>query len=150
MEQIGKHSAEHAREVSEANALSKLLEAHESNKSSEDLKNKCKKALKGIIEKCVTLPALEPLIDSPASIQQYVLHQFAKILPSDTKARKEFVEKGNLQKIQLIKTEPGSAMKTYIQTINNVYPEELVQYYSPGFSKVLLSKLSDTPTQASV
>lgn len=145
LEQLGKHSAEHAREVAEENVLVKLLEAYDNVKSSEDLKTKSKKALKAIIEKCVTLPALEPLLEASQPIQQYVLHQFAKILPNDPKARKDFVEKGHLGKIQMIKAEPGSVLRNYIQAINNVYPEEIVQYYSPNFSKTLLSKLNDVP-----
>ncbi len=34
-------------------------------------------------------------------------------------------------------------MKDYILTINNCYPEEIVQYYSPGYSKTLLSKIDE-------
>lgn len=96
-----------------------------------------------MIEKCTSLPALEPLIDSPANIQTYVIHQFAKILPNDVKARRDFATNGSLQKIQRIQCEPGSKLKDYILTINNVYPEEIVQYYSPGYSKTLLSKIDE-------
>lgn len=99
--------------------------------------------MKGIIEKCTTLPALEALIDSPAKIQEYVVYQFAKILPNDVKARRDFVTNGSLQKVQLIQAQPGTKLKDSILTINNVYPEEIVQYYSPGFSKALLSKIDD-------
>jgi hypothetical protein len=117
--QIGRHSPEHAKAVAEANALGKLLECYTSAESSDDLKTKSKRALKSIIEKCTTLAgkiqrrfgrthvsifplALEPLIDSPPNIQQYVMRQFAKILPNDSKAKRDFVTNGCLQKIQLI------------------------------------------------
>ena len=141
--QIGRHSPEHAKAVAEANGLTHLVEAYSSNQSSEDLKLKAKRALKGIIEKCTTMPALEALIDAPPKIQQYIVHQFAKILPNDVKARKDFVTNGSLQKIQLIQAQPGTKLKDSILTINNCYPEEIVQYYSPGFSKSLLAKIDD-------
>jgi hypothetical protein len=123
-----------------------LVEAFSNPSSSEDLKLKAKRALKAVIEKCTILPALEALIDSPPKVQQYIIHQFAKILPNDVKARKEFVTNGSLQKIQLIQAQPGTKLKDSILTINNVYPEEIVQYYSPGFSKSLLAKIEEGTT----
>lgn len=145
--QIGRHSPEHAEAVANENTLIKLLEAFDSAESSEDLKTKAKRALKGIIEKCTSLPALEPLIEANPAIQQYVIHQFAKILPNNPAARKDFVTKGCLQKIQLIQAESGSKLKDYILTINNCYPEEIVLYYSPNYSKILLSKIEDSTNQ---
>jgi hypothetical protein len=143
--QIGRHSPEHAKAVAEAKVLIVLLEVYNSPEASDDLKTKAKRALKGIIEKCTLLPALEQLIESPPNIQQHVLHQFAKILPNDSKARKDFVTSGSFKKIQLIKAEPGSKLKDFITTINNVYPEEVVQYYTPGFDSVMLSKIDVGP-----
>jgi hypothetical protein len=141
--QIGRHSPEHAEAVASENVLSRLLEGFKNSESSEDLKTKSKRALKAIIEKCTNLQALEPLLESPANIQEYVIYQFAKILPNDVKARRDFVTNGSLQKLQTIQCEPGSKLKDYILTINNVYPEEIVQYYSPGYSKTLLAKIED-------
>ncbi len=79
---------------------------------------------------------------------RYVVHQFAKVLPSDAAARREFVTNGSLQKIQLINTEPGSKLRDHIITINNCYPEDIVRYYSPGYSKTLLAKLDAFESQA--
>eukprot|EP01112_Ceratiomyxa_fruticulosa_P008062 TRINITY_DN208_c1_g1_i4.p1 TRINITY_DN208_c1_g1~~TRINITY_DN208_c1_g1_i4.p1 ORF type:complete len:510 (-),score=125.77 TRINITY_DN208_c1_g1_i4:127-1656(-) len=141
--QVGRHTPEHAAAVAESNALPKLLALLVAEDSSEDLKTKAKRALKGIIQKCVTLPALEPLIDSPPNIQQYVVHQFAKVLPGDVAARREFVTNGGLQRLQLLNAEPGSKLREHILTINNCYPEEIVRYYSPGYSKVLLAKIDN-------
>ena len=69
--QIGRHSPDHAAAVAEANGLPKMLALYTTEEGSEDLKTKAKRALKSIIQKCVTLSALEPLIDSPPNIQRY-------------------------------------------------------------------------------
>ena len=88
-----------------------------------------KKALKNILQKCVHLPALEPLLhDAPPNILKHVVGQFSKVLPHDSKARRLFVTSAGLKKIQEIKAEPGSALAEYINTINNCYPEEIVKY----------------------
>lgn len=87
-----------------------------------------KKALKNILQKCVHLPALEPLLhDAPPNILKHVVGQFSKVLPHDSKARRLFVTSAGLKKIQEIKAEPGSALAEYINTINNCYPEEIVK-----------------------
>ena len=87
-----------------------------------------KKALKNILQKCVHLPALEPLLhDAPPNILKHVVGQFSKVLPHDSKARRLFVTSAGLKKIQEIKAEPGSALAEYVNTINNCYPEEIVK-----------------------
>jgi len=70
-----------------------------------------------------------------------VVAQFSKVLPNNPKARRLFVTSGGLQKVQEIKAEPGSALAEYINTINNCYPEEIVKYYSPGYSDALLDRI---------
>ena len=88
-----------------------------------------KNALKHILQKCTHLEALEPLLpDAPPNILKYVVCQFAKVLPHDSKARRNFVTSGGLKKVQEIKADPGSALHEYINTINNCYPEEIVRY----------------------
>ncbi|KAK2562080.1 Sperm-associated antigen 6 [Acropora cervicornis] len=80
------------------------------------------------IKKCVHLPALEPLLaDAPPEILKYVVGQFSKVLPNDSKARRLFVTSGGLKKVQEIKAEPNSALYEYINAINNCYPEEIVR-----------------------
>ena len=87
-----------------------------------------KKALKNILQKCVHLPALEPLLhDAPPNILKHVVGQFSKVLPHDPAARRLFVTSGGLKKVQEIKAEPGSALHEYINTINNCFPEEIVR-----------------------
>jgi len=108
------------------------------------LKTKAKRALKSVIQKCTHLPALEPLLqESPANILKYVVQQFAKVLPHDNAARRSFVQSGGLQKIQECKTEVGSKMRDYIDEINNLYPADIVNYYSPNYAEDLLKKLEE-------
>ncbi|KAL5503606.1 hypothetical protein EMCRGX_G010579 [Ephydatia muelleri] len=140
--QIGRHTPEHAKAVAQANALPCLLQLFLDTNSSEDLKTKTKKALKSILSRCVHLPALEPLLhDAPPTILKHVVGQFSKVLPHDAKARRLFVTSGGLKKIQEITAEPGSVLQEYIQAINSCYPEEIVRYYSPGYSEKLLERV---------
>jgi len=140
--QIGHHTPEHAKAVAVANVLPKLLHCYLKSEASEDLQTKAKKALKSILQKCVHLPALEPLLhDAPANILKHVVGQFSKVLPHDSKARRLFVTSGGLKKVQEIRAQPGSALAEYINAINNCFPEEIVKYYSPGYSDALLERV---------
>ncbi|XP_051466641.1 sperm-associated antigen 6 isoform X2 [Apus apus] len=79
LEQIGKHTPEHARAVAVANVLPTLLAMYMDTRSSEDLQMKTKKALKNILKKCMYLPALEPLLhDAPPNIMKHIIGQFSK------------------------------------------------------------------------
>jgi len=110
--------------------------------SSEDLKTKAKRALKAVIQKCVHLPALEPLLhDAPDNILKVVVTQFAKILPHDVAARRSFVMSGALQKILELAPEPGAQLGDMVRAITECYPKEIVDYYSPSYSKQLLDQL---------
>ncbi|XP_018404377.1 PREDICTED: sperm-associated antigen 6-like [Cyphomyrmex costatus] len=137
--QIGKYTPEHAKAVAVANLLSKLFQLYNDPTSSEDLKTKCYTALKQVLQKCMYIEALEPLLHNvPPSILKYVLGQFSKILPNDTRARKLFVTSGGLRKVQEIQAEPGTTLSEYITIINCCFPEEIVRYYSPGYPDSLL------------
>lgn len=140
--QIGRHTPEHAKAIAQANILPKLLELYLSSEGAEDLQTKAKKSLKNILSRCVHLPALEPLLhDAPPNILKHVVGQFSKVLPNDPKARRLFVTSGGLKKLQEIHTEPSTILAEYIRTINNCYPEEIVRYYSPGYSEKLLERV---------
>ena len=142
--QIGRHSSEHARHIAVANIFPVLLHLHISPDSSEDLKKKCKKALKNVLSKCVYLPALEPLlINAPPGILKHAIGQFSKVLPHDPNARRLFVTSGGLKKVQEITAEPGSLLQEYINVINTCFPEEIVRYYSPGYSETLLDRVEN-------
>ncbi|XP_053916091.1 sperm-associated antigen 6 isoform X1 [Cuculus canorus] len=141
---IGRHTPEHAHAVAAANVLPTLLAMYLNTNSSEDLQMKTKKALKNILQKCTHLPALESLLhDAPLNIMKYIVGQFSKVLPHDSKARRLFVTTGGLKKIQEIKAEPGSLLQEYINTINSCYPEEVVRYYSPGYPETLLERVEN-------
>lgn len=91
--QIGRHSADHARAVAEADVLRHLLTCMVHVDSSDDLQTKAKRALKSVVAKCNHLEALQPLLDgAPIKVQKYVVKQFAQILPNDVEARKLFVQ----------------------------------------------------------
>ncbi|XP_075907253.1 sperm-associated antigen 6 isoform X1 [Nelusetta ayraudi] len=142
--QIGRHTPEHAKAVALANLLPKLLELYMDASSSEDLQTKSKTALKTILQKCTFLPGLEPLLfDAPSNILKHVLCQFSKVLPHDSRARRLFVTSGGLKKVQEIQAEPGSVLQEQINAINACFPDEIVRYYSPGYSEVLLEQLEN-------
>ena len=47
--------------------------------ASDDLRTKAKRALKNVLQKCVHLPALEPLLEyAPPEILKHVVGQFSK------------------------------------------------------------------------
>ena len=97
--QIGRHTPEHAKAVAVANVLPKLLQLYARTDVSEDLQTKAKKALKNILQKCVYLPVLEPLLhEASPNILKHVVAQFSKVLPHDPKARRLFVTSGGLKK----------------------------------------------------
>jgi 3-methyladenine DNA glycosylase AlkD len=152
--QIGRHSADHAKAVADCNVLPKLLGVF-SAAADTDLKTKAKRALKSIIMRCNHLPALEPLLNqnAPESVLKYVCGQYAQILPTDIGAKREFVANRGLATLQSIKANqqlvvPGSELAGYIQKINNCYPPEIVQYYSPEFAKSFLGMIDNYQVQA--
>lgn len=112
--------------------------------SSEDLKDKSKKALKAIVQMCTHLSALEPLLTvAPPNIMKYIVEQFAKTLPQNIEYKRSFLQSGGFQTIQKIKAAPGSKLREFIDEINNQFPPEIVQYYSPDYATSLLKKLED-------
>jgi len=140
--QIGRHSPEHAQHVAEAGVLPALVSMAAS--PSEDLRNKAGRALNNILQKCTHLAALQAVLAAaPPAIAALVVAQFARILPQDPKARRNFVTSGGLKKVQEIKAEPGSALGESIAAINGCFPEEIVKYYSPGYSEALLQRVDN-------
>lgn len=157
--QIGRHSPDHAKSLAENAVLPKLLKVLTSlsdaggEEAGADLKTKTQRALKAVLEKTLQLEALEPLLQlsTPANILKYAVGQFAKILPHDVAARRTFVTCGGLQRIQEIAASykdsnalTGTKLGEAIRTINECYPEEIVRYFSPGYSATLLEKVCMT------
>jgi 3-methyladenine DNA glycosylase AlkD len=116
-----------------------------------DLQTKAARALVSIVQKCTHLPALEALLaaDVPADILAHVVAQFAKILPHDAQARKAFVASKGLQKVQLLAADPASDVGAAVRAINACYPDEVVRFYTPGYSDALLDQVDAyAPQQA--
>ncbi|KAF4645774.1 putative sperm associated antigen 6 [Toxoplasma gondii] len=135
--QIGRHTPDHAMAVAEADVLRKLLRIHLDPKASDDLQTKTKRALKSILQKCTHLAALEPLLnEAPPPILKYVVQQYAKVLPNDVQGRRSFVQSGGLEQLLRIRnSEAGSSIADYVEEITELYPREIVNYYSPGYSE---------------
>lgn len=146
--QIGRHTPDHARALAEGDVLRHLLACMVHEASSDDLKTKSKRALKAVLAKCTHLQALQPLLrDSPVKVQKYVLKQFAQLLPHDVEARRAFVQNGGLQFLQELNESVGGKLKEHIEMINACYPTEIVEYYSPNYSKALLEKIDEFQPQ---
>lgn len=142
--QIGRHTPDHAKAVADAGALSKLVAVGANPRSSDDLKTKCVRSLRFIIEKLTDLRALDKTLQNrelPHEIVRYVVHQISKVLPNDPQGRHDFVVGGGLAACQALDAEAGTALKEYVDIIKSCYPEEIVQYYSPAYPAQLLEKL---------
>jgi 3-methyladenine DNA glycosylase AlkD len=147
--QIGRHTTDHAAALAEAGVLRHLLELMLDDGASEDLHVKSKRALECIVKKCPlsSLHALDSLLKSdqaPIDVQKTVLLQFKKLLPNDVQARRDFVETGGLQYIQEIaEKDEGGEVAGIVEEVNRLFPEEIVNYYSPHYAKKLMDQISD-------
>jgi len=142
--QMGRHTPDHARALAESDVMPVLLKSMSAADSSEDLKTKSKRALKSIISKCTMVGALDKLLKpAPVNIQQHIITQFKNLLPNDTQARRNFVQSGGLQFIQELAEKYPKDIGPLVEEINKSYPAEIVQYYSPSYSKTLLAKIGD-------
>lgn len=97
---------------------------------------------------CLVLEPLEAIIDdAPVEILKYLLKQIAKVLTkakSSTKeeekgALKAFVMNKGLKKIQSLESNP--TIKLLIDEIIGLYPQDIVQFYSPNYQEALISKV---------
>ena len=93
--------------------------------------------------KLTFLPALDGLVHRslPESIMRMVLEQVGEVLAADPESRRLFVNSGGLAAVQQMAEAPGTNLREVVEVINSNYPEEIVKYYSPGYSKELLDKL---------
>ena len=107
--QIGRHTPEHSKAVTDVGLLPPLVSLLTSGDSSDDLKQKSKRALKAVIAKCPDPAAVAPLLkERSPKVQKYALSQLALLLPRDAAARKTFMTGGYLQRVQEIKAVGGS------------------------------------------
>lgn len=147
--QIGRHTPDHAKSVADTGALATLVSLEGDAAASEDLRTKCRRALKGIIAKLTHLPALDALVhrNLPEGVMKMVLEQVGKVLANDPPGRAQFVHSGGLAAVQQMAEAPGSKLREAVEIINSCYPEEIVKYYSPSYSQQLLEKLEQMSTQ---
>jgi len=110
-----------------------------------DLKNKASRALKMVLQKCTYLSALDPLLkEAPEKIVKYVVAQYAKVLPNNVQARKNFVASRGLARVLEMKSDdPNDKLQEYVATIAACYPPDIVQYFSPNYSETIIKRLDD-------
>ncbi|RYG53897.1 hypothetical protein EON66_07885 [archaeon] len=140
--QVGRHTSDHAKALAEGGVLQPIVVLLNRPDSSDDLKLKCKRALKSVLMKCTEAHALAPLLrDSNPKVQKYVLAQYAAILPNDATARKAFMASGLLQRVQEIKATAPPKVADSISRINAAFPDEAVKFSDPGYARELLARL---------
>ena len=107
--QVGRHSTPHARALAVGDVLRHLMALlcgvpggeDDMLGSSEDLRDKARRALGGILGVCDHLPALLALLPSaPASVAKLVLRTLRGVLGGDGEARKMFLGCGGLKLVQ--------------------------------------------------
>lgn len=142
--QIGRHSTELAKDLAEQNVMQELLDVYIKAEDKSDLKDKSKHALKSIIQQCQEMNALQPLlVKAPEKMVKYVVAQMAVILKNKPALRKKFAEEDCLKKLQEIKAPPESKLQSSINEINDLFPPEVVQHYSPDYINVLIKKVEE-------
>ncbi|SCO67406.1 PF16 protein, putative [Plasmodium vivax] len=140
---IGKHSSSHAKKLSDENLLIILVNLYNANDSSDDLKKKVKLSFKGVIQKVTDLESLEPVfLKATAKLAKYCICQFAKIIPKSPAHKKAFIKSGCLKRLQEMKnSEEAKKVEMEINAINKSFPEDVVNYYTPGYSETLIKRI---------
>ncbi|VWU49906.1 armadillo repeat protein PF16, putative [Hepatocystis sp. ex Piliocolobus tephrosceles] len=142
---IGKHSTDHAKKIADENILIILVNLYNANDSSDDLKKKIKISLKAIIQKITDFEALQPVfLKSTFKLAKYSIFQFSKILPNNPSYKKMFIKSGCLKYLQEIKhSEEGKKLDLEIKSINKIFPEDIINYYTPGYSDTLIKRIDE-------
>lgn len=113
---IGRHSPNHANEVSKSGILTTMLNYYMDPNTSDDLKSKAKKALNEIIKKCSNLSALEPLLHvASKEILKSVLTQFVTYLKGNQQELANFARNGGLQKILVLRAKMKEVLLHYTE-----------------------------------
>lgn len=92
------------------------------------------------------LEALEPVfIKCPTNLAKYSIIQFSKILPNNSTYKKSFIKSGCLQRLQEIKnSEEGKKIEMEINLINQSFPDDIINFYTPGYSETLIKRIDET------
>jgi len=146
---IGSHSHEHARCLADEDVLRRLLAAHLDPHASKDLKDRSEASLISVINVCNYPEGMAPLLlerTTPLSIVTAVVERFAAILNQDTESRRAFVQSGGIQRLQELKEEadPAGDLFMHIEDVNSLYPEDLINYYTPKYARDLLMGLNQS------
>lgn len=142
--QLGRHTPDHSKALTEGGCLAPMVVLLSHPESSDDLRLKCKRALKAILIKCTNAQALAPLLRDPnPKVNKYALAQFAAVLPNDAAARKAFMASGLLQRVQEIKANAPPKVAESIARINSCFPEEAVRFSDPAYAREILAKMDD-------
>ena len=139
--QIGKHAPKHAGKVAEQQVLALILHNVLYTNEGDDLNKKARNALQKIILNCRDLKALEPLIKiSPPDILCSILEQYRKYLKDDNEFKRDFICEGlrYLQEIKCKKDCPKEVSDA-IDKINQFFPQEAINMYSPLYGEKLIS-----------
>jgi hypothetical protein len=84
--QLGRHTPDHAKAVADTGVLPLLVTIENDTHSTEDLKGKCRKALKAIVAKLTFMPALDALVHRSASTLVSVVDFCADVDAFEAKA----------------------------------------------------------------
>jgi hypothetical protein len=142
--QIGRHTPDHAKALAEGGVFAPLVVLLSRVDASDDLRLKCKRALKAVLVKCTDASAIAPLLrDSSPKVQKYALAQFAAILPHDAAARRAFMATGLLQRVQEIKAGAPPKVIESVARINACFPDEAVRFSDPLYARELLARLDE-------
>ena len=142
--QLGRHTPDHSKALTEGGCLAPMVVLLSHPESSDDLRLKCKRALKAILVKCTNAQALAPLLRDPnPKVNKYALAQFAAVLPNDGAARKAFMASGLLQRVQEIKQSAPPKVAESIARINACFPEEAVRFSDPAYAKEILARMDE-------
>lgn len=142
---LGKHTADHANALAEADILQKLLDTFAKAGSNATLKKKTKGALIRIIQKCNKIPLIETLIEDhlDLDILTCLVEQCYQLLPISLEAKKYFLQCGGFKKLQHLRADGGTKLKELRDKINGLYPPEVVQYYAPDAKERIIKKIEE-------
>ena len=142
--QLGRHTPDHALALAEAGGFAPFVVLLSRPDSSDDLRLKCKRALKAVVAKCTDAQSLAPLLrDANPKVNKYALAQFAALLPHDAGARKAFMATGLLQRVQELKAGAPPKVLESMARINSCFPDEAVRFSDPGYARELLARLDE-------
>ena len=142
MNHIGRHTPTHANEVAHTGALEKMVFFLMDPNSTDDLKEKSKKALLQLVSHVSELSQLEPLLHVASNdILIPVFERFAKYLKGNQLELSNFARNGGLKKILGMRNRLQEPLKNLAETICSYYPKEIVNYYDPEYAQSLIDRI---------